>query len=92
MRPAAWYLIALSHHLLNGISDGLLRRLQSVQHTAALLITVRPHQPATPCAPLATTSSTYPVQDRRCSLPGAGRSSTRVPCRLLPFGVKYTST
>ena len=57
--------------------------------------TVQSHQPDTPRAPLATTSSTYPVQDRGIRrLPGVYRStsSTRVARRRLPFGVQLRST
>jgi len=82
--------------LLRGISDGLMRRLQSVQNAAARLITRTPRHDHISIANPATTSlaarpsSSSDVQDRRPGLsvfnrPGTGVSGWRLPANLRSF-------
>ena len=80
-----------------GVSEGLMRRLQSVQSAAARLVTVaapRPHYADPTIAPLAARASESHFQDRRPDLSVSDRPGTGVSGRRLSayFRHQYAPT
>lgn len=80
-----------------GVSEGLMRRLQSVQSAAARLVTVaapRPHYADPTIAPLAARASESHFQDRRPDLSVSDRPGTGVSGRRLSayFRRQYAPT